>query len=84
MWITVKRGGGGARRACLRERLDAVDYRGTSQRTPLGPYRRPISGLTGVLGGWAFFEGRGTPVNQSGMVQGAPRIVQPSTQVMGH
>ena len=42
-------------------------YRGTSlirKRTPLGPYRRPMP--RGVLGGWAFSHGRGTPVAWDG------------------
>jgi len=39
-----------------------VPYRGTSlirNRNPLGPYRKP---MPGVLAGWAFSYGRGTPV----------------------
>ena len=43
-----------------------LPYRGTSlirKRIPLGPYRRPMSRvLKGVLGGFAFSYGRGTPV----------------------
>ena len=44
-------------------------YRGTSltrERNPLGAYCRPmlrVQGSWGVLGGWAFPYGRGTPVN---------------------
>ena len=43
---------------------DETFYRGTSltrKRTPLGPYRRPMPMVLGVLGGWAFSYGRGTP-----------------------
>ena len=51
-------------------------YRGTSpirQRTPLGPYRRPMPRVLGggyaygrVLRGWAFSCGRGTSVVSCG------------------
>ena len=42
-------------------------YRGTSlirKCTPLGPYRRPMPGSRGVIGGWAFSYGRGTPAGK--------------------
>jgi hypothetical protein len=39
-------------------------YLSYQKRTPLGPYRRPVpKGPRGILGGWAFSYGRGTPVN---------------------
>jgi len=31
------------------------------KRTPLGPYRRP---MPRVIGGWAFSDGRGSPVHK--------------------
>jgi hypothetical protein len=38
-------------------------YRGTSKRTPPGPYREPMPMvLGGSPGGWAFSYERGTPV----------------------
>ena len=44
-------------------------YRGTSlmkTSTLLGPYRRPMPRfLGGVLAGWAFSDGRGTPLRRS-------------------
>jgi len=46
-----------------------LSYRGTlliRNRTPLGPYRRPILGPRVVLGGWAFSYERGTPVTARG------------------
>jgi hypothetical protein len=47
-------------------RAHAARYRGISAirtRTSLGPYRRPMSRvLMGVLGGWTFSCGRGTPL----------------------
>ena len=42
----------------------AFDYRGTlltSERTPLGPYRRPMSR---VLGGWAFSHSFGSRITR--------------------
>ena len=39
----------------------------TRKRTPPGPYRRP---MPGVLGGWAFSYGRGSPVVVNSIVNG--------------
>jgi len=64
--VFVRGGGGragGERGEGLRLPLQLLlRYRGTSlirKRTPLGPYRRPMSR---VLGGWVFSYERGTPV----------------------
>ena len=40
------------------------------KRNPLGPYRRP---MPRVIGGWAFFYGRG-----------APAMPEPETRILGH
>jgi len=54
-------------RLCLFTGLRPQMYRGAlliRKRTPLGPYRRPLSRvLLGVRGGWAFFYGSGTPIS---------------------
>ena len=59
------RSGGNARFVQLTSPTAVLGSLTYTKHTPRGPYRRRMpSVLGGVLGGWAFSAGRGTPVRQ--------------------
>ena len=62
-----------------RSKIFEQAYMGTSlmrKRLSLGPYRRPVLRVLGVVGGWSFSYERGTPVGCSRMFSKVWKVLE--------